>query len=173
MLFVEQVILLFACDSGNAGKGLTLDSLKQSATASGYIRYLVSHAKLIDAGYSVTTTDKGISSVFSGFYYSVAECTATCSEVVHFKYSGRAIPQDCLTLLDDSCEFFAALRADIQTFPSVGDSLGRSDLSVSIVRECICDNRIFSQYNDIKKHQSYVKHRKPMIEPTVFYVVRL
>ena len=56
--FLLFYLFLLALDSSYTRKHLTLDGLKQSATTSRDVRYLVGQTELVNTSYRVTTTNQ-------------------------------------------------------------------------------------------------------------------
>ena len=63
--FVYKKVFLLCLNGCHTGKHFALDGLEQGATTGGDVTDLVGHAKLVDAGYGVTTTDEREGSIGS------------------------------------------------------------------------------------------------------------
>lgn len=153
-------------DGSNAGENFPFDGLQQSTATRRNVGNFVCHAELVDAGYGVAATDQRERTVGRSLGDGLSNCAGTGGEVVEFKYTGRAVPQNRLGTFDSLGEEFARFGTGIKTFPTVRNSVGRNDLRIGIVGEGICCYAVGTQYqinafglgfgNDVERQVQFI-----------------
>ena len=125
--------LFLAFDSRDTRQNLTLDSLKQRASACRYVRNLVGKTELVDTSHRVAAAYQRERSVGSSLHDGIGNGARAGCEVIELEHTCRTVPKDGLRSLDNLGESLARFRTGIETFPTVRNGVCRNNLGVGIV----------------------------------------